>query len=85
MTIQVELNPESEARLTAEAHARGVALETYASNLLQEVLLSPERQRAKLTKERFHAMLRALADGSERLPDLPTENFTRESFYEDRT
>jgi hypothetical protein len=60
-------------------------LETYASNLLQEVLFSPGRRRAKLTKERFHAMLRALADGSERLPNLPTNSFTRESFYEDRT
>ncbi len=85
MTIQIELNPESEARLTAEAHARGVALETYASDLLQEVLLSSRRRRAKLTRERFHVMLRALADGSERLPNLPTESFTRESFYEDRT
>ncbi len=85
MTIQVELNPESEARLTAEAHARGVALETYASNLLQEVLLSIGSHRARLTKERFHAMLRVLADGSERLPDIPTESLTRDSFYEDRT
>ena len=85
MTIQVELNSESEARLTAEAHARGVALETYASNLLQEALLSPGRRRARLTKERFQAMLSALANGSERIPDLPTESFTRESFYEDRT
>jgi hypothetical protein len=85
MTIQVELNSESEARLTAEAHARGVALETYASKLLQEVLLSPGRQRAKLTKDKYHAMLRVLADGSERLPELPTEGFARESFYEDRT
>jgi hypothetical protein len=84
MTIQVELNPESVARLTADAQARGVALETYASDLLQEVLSSGSRN-ARLTKERFHAMLRALAAGSDQLPDLPTESFTRESYYEDRT
>jgi hypothetical protein len=29
-------------------------------------------------------MLNALSAGSERLPNLPTESFTRESFYEDR-
>jgi hypothetical protein len=29
-------------------------------------------------------MLDAMAEGSEKLPDLPTESFSRESFYEDR-
>jgi hypothetical protein len=33
----------------------------------------------------FHAMLDALAEGSEKLPNLPAESFTRESLYEDRT
>ena len=28
--------------------------------------------------------LDAMAEGSEALPDLPTESFSRESFYEDR-
>jgi hypothetical protein len=34
--------------------------------------------------EGFHAMLNALSAGSKGLPNLPTESFTRESFYEDR-
>jgi hypothetical protein len=29
-------------------------------------------------------MLDAMAEGSERLPDLHTESFSRASFYEDR-
>jgi hypothetical protein len=29
-------------------------------------------------------MLQSLRAGSENLPDMPTESFTRESFYEDR-
>ncbi len=37
-----------------------------------------------LTVERFHAMLYELARGAEKLPNLATESFTRESFYEDR-
>ncbi len=84
MTIQVELSPESEARLAADAQARGVAMEKYAGSLLEEALASPVSRSGKLTIEKFHAMLDALAEGSERLPNLPTESFTRESFYEDR-
>jgi hypothetical protein len=37
-----------------------------------------------LTVEEFRAMLQAMSAGSENLPNLPTETFTRESFYEDR-
>jgi len=84
MMIEVELTPEGEARLTAEAQARGMALEKYAGRLLQEVLTAPIRPSGPMTVETFHAMLEALARGSERLPNLPTESFTRESFYEDR-
>jgi predicted HicB family RNase H-like nuclease len=40
MTIRVELNPEMERRLTAEALARGIALELYAQRLLQEAIAS---------------------------------------------
>ena len=32
----------------------------------------------------LHAMLDAIAEGSEKLPKVPTSAFTRESFYEDR-
>jgi len=85
MTIQIELSPESEARLAAEAEAHGVALEAYAGSLLQQALASPFRRPDHLTIEKFRAMLDALAQGSERLPDLPTASFTRESFYQDRT
>lgn len=84
MTIQVELTRESEARLAAEADARGMALEKYAGRLLQEALTGPVHSSGRLTVERFHAMLETLAHGSERLPDLPTESFSRESFYGDR-
>jgi hypothetical protein len=40
--------------------------------------------RSRMTVEEFHRMLAAIAEGSEKLPDLPTESFSRESFYEDR-
>ena len=85
MAIQVELAPETEARLAQEAQARGVDPGQYAGKLLQEALVALPAGSGRPTKEQFHKMLAALAKGAENLPDLPTSVFTRESFYEDRT
>ena len=38
MTIRVELNPETEARLKAEARAKGLPVETVAEQLLSNAL-----------------------------------------------
>jgi len=84
MTIRVELNPEIEARLIAEARAKGLPMETVAEQLLKEALTGRSLSRARVSVEEFHRMLDAMAEGSERLPDLPTESFSRESFYGDR-
>jgi hypothetical protein len=84
MTIQVEVSPETEALLAAAAQARGVALEQYAGTLLHDALASSAMGSGRLTVEEFHKMLREIAEGSERLPQLPTSAFSRESFYEGR-
>ena len=84
MTIQVDLNPEAEARLVAEARAQGMSVEKVVQRLLQEALASRSTLQRALSVDEFHVMLSALAEGSERLPNIPTESFTRESFYEDR-
>ena len=84
MTIQLKLNPETEARLKAEARAKGLSVEKIAEQLLKEALTEPSSSRGPMSVEEFHRMLEAMAEGSERLPDLPTESFSRESFYEDR-
>lgn len=84
MTIRVELNPETEARLKEEARAKGLPVETVAEQLLKEALTGPAMSQDRLSVEEFHRMLDAMAEGSDKLPDLPTESFSRESFYEDR-
>jgi hypothetical protein len=84
MTIQVDLNPETEARLIAEARSRGVPLEKLAERLLKEALTAALPPQGVLTRDEFRHMLERIAEGSEKLPDLPTEAFSRESFYEDR-
>jgi hypothetical protein len=85
MTIQVELNPEAQARLAAVAQAQGVPLEKVAERLLNEALASRFVPQGNLSVEEFRTMLDAMAEGSEKLPALATETFTRECFYEDRT
>lgn len=84
MTIRVELDPETEARLKAEAHAKGLPLEKVVEQLLSEALTSRTSATGRMSVEEFQRMLDAMAAGSERLPDLPTASFTRESFYKDR-
>ena len=84
MTIQVELNPEVEARLAAQARAEGVPLERAAARILEEAVASRFAASSNLTVGDFHTMLASMAEGSEGIPSLPTESFTRESFYEDR-
>jgi hypothetical protein len=84
VTLRVELNPEIEARLLSEARARGVPMEKLAERLLQEALAGSVQADSVLTVEEFHQMIGAMAEDSEKLPDLPTESFSRESFYEDR-
>jgi hypothetical protein len=84
MTIRVELSPETEARLVAEARAQGLPLEVVAERLLKEALREQPASRGRMSVEEFHLMLAGMKEGFERLPDLPTESFSRESFYQDR-
>ena len=82
MTIRIELNPEIEAQLVAGAQARGLARAEYAENLLRDAIASHGESQGRLSVEEHHAMLDAIAEGSDNLPKLPTMAFTRESFYE---
>jgi hypothetical protein len=83
MTIRVELNLETEALLAAEARAKGLPLEKVAEQLLKEALTARSPSCGRLSAEEFHQMLDMMAEGSEELPALPTESFSRASFYED--
>jgi hypothetical protein len=84
MTIQVELSPEAEARLAAEAVVRGVALEAYAGRLLQQILTPHAPGTGVLTPEDVRAATKALTERSANLPVLPPEATERASYYEGR-
>jgi len=61
MTIRVELNPETEARLIAEARAKGQPLEKVAEQLLREALSGSSFSQGQMSVEEFHQMLNAMA------------------------
>ena len=84
MTIQVEISPEAEARLSADAAVRGMALEKYASKLLEEAIPTYATGTGILLPGDVDKMTEVMTAGSENLPILPPEVNNRESYYEDR-
>jgi hypothetical protein len=82
--IQVELKPEIEARLVAEARANGVELSVYAGAVIERAYLSGNGARKPpRNPEEVRAWLDSLAQFSDKIPQLPEEAFKRESFYQD--
>jgi hypothetical protein len=81
MTIKVELNPEMEARLTAEARAFGIELEEYARRLLQQAIGSAQQPRSRASQDEFRSFLDALASKAPDVPQLRADTFTREMIY----
>jgi hypothetical protein len=70
-----------EARLWARARAQGLSLAAYLQTVIEQIaaLDSP----SGLSLEEFEAGMDALAEGSEQLPVLPPEAYSRESIYGD--
>ncbi len=83
MQITVHVRPEIEARLTAEAQSRGLDLESYAEKILEKAASQAMPAEQARTFEEFRAALDALTRFSDKIPSLPVEAFSRESFYED--
>ncbi len=82
MAIVLQLNPDLERTLAAEARSRGLSLEQYVQSLLQQQLPSPAPRRKPTMKE-FEAALDCVAAHSEKVPELPDEALGREGIYGD--
>jgi hypothetical protein len=86
MQVTVEIPDE----LAAQVQARGLAPKSYIEGLIadQAALLeargSLPHSSSDLSPDDFNASLDALARYSNKIPSLPIEAFTRESFYQDR-
>ena len=93
MTITLELTPEAERRLRAEAARRGIDASDYARTLLEDRLMPrPEGEagarpfyETATTEEwirEFDAMVASFDDVD--APEIPPEALRRENIYEDR-
>jgi hypothetical protein len=83
MTIVIELDPATEARLTAEAEARGLAVEVYAGAVLRDSGPTYSAGTGKLTIQDLDRMTTKLTQFSDTMPVLPLSANDRESYYED--
>ena len=82
--IQIELKPEIEAQLVAEAHAKGVEPSVDAGNMIERIYFRVNGTRRPLRNpEDVRAWLDSLTQFSDKIPQLPDEAFTRENFYRD--
>jgi len=78
VTLILELSPEVEARLQQEVRRQSLDAAEYARRLIENSLLPTSPDNVD-DDEAWEADMRALSEGSERLPVLPPEAFSRES------
>ncbi len=69
--------------VAVQARAHGVSIEAYVGQLIEQARSKPEAVKQPRTREQIESFFSAMAEGSDQLPTLPTESFSRESFYED--
>ena len=79
MTVRLELKPDIEANLTAQARAKGVPLDAYLQSVVEE--LARAKATPSASPEDIEATLDRLAEMGKSLPHLPSSAFSRESIY----
>ena len=82
MTVRLELKPDVEAHLIAQARARGVELSAYLQSVLEDLARTQSGPPAPRLQD-VRATLDALAEMGRDLPRLPSSAFSRESIYRD--
>jgi hypothetical protein len=70
--------------LAAQAQARGLTPESYIEKLIAEQSAAPQAQASLVTRRaNLEKFFEEMAAHSDKIPILPDEAFTRESFYQD--
>jgi len=82
MSISIELKPEIEELLEQEAAAKGISVESYVEELIEQQVSHPHRT-SHIGSEKIDHVLDSLAEGSDEPPVLKPEAYTRESIYQD--
>jgi hypothetical protein len=81
MTVRLELKPDVEANLSAQARARGVPLDAYLQDVIEEIARADAAGPASLKE--IEVTLDVLAEMGRGLPHLPSSAFSREDIYQD--
>ena len=82
MSIVIELAPELEERLRAQAATRGVPVQEYVADLIRRAANGGPAERPALAE--FEADWAGFSDGLDHLAPLPPEAFSREAIYDER-
>ena len=82
MTVTLNLNPELEAGLLAQAQASGKTIEEYLLSVVESAVLAGEQ--STLPSEQRVAAFEAWAAGHRATPPLSDYAVTREGLYEGR-
>jgi hypothetical protein len=87
MTLTLELSPEREAVLTAQARARGMSIEQWLLELTEQAAPTPSIAHLQRTNpQEWARQFRAWAESHDpNTPVLSDEAMSRESIYPDRT
>ena len=78
MTIHVEIPPEVQAELAAQARARGMDVPAYAATLLQQAAQPIRYETEERGIEEFENTLDRIAQSSHKMPIFPDEAFSRQ-------
>ena len=81
ITVRLELKPDVEANLAAQARDRGVPLDAYLQSVVEDLARNEAAHPASF--QDIEATLDALAEMGRGLPHLPSSAFNRESIYRD--
>lgn len=77
MTVRLELKSEVEASLNDLAKARGVSLDAYLQNVIEDLVRAEATSKPEV--EEFRAALDRLAELGKTLPHVPSSAFRREN------
>ncbi len=81
MTVRLDLKPDIEARLAAQAEVKGIPLDAYLQSVIEELARTQPAPIATIQK--FQVTLDTLAEMGRSLPHRTSSAFNRQSIYLD--
>jgi hypothetical protein len=85
MTVTLELKPEVEEQLEAQARVSGLSVKDYLEKRVEEMISTSEPQSAKTPEERVRLWREFLNSHDDiKAPPLSDEAISRESIYRER-